>query len=119
MLIPLSRQFSGGTGQRSPGKPLTGQIALLYVHIQLLLTAHTVDLFWLPLKQWNSLDVTHMGKIPFHFICAFWCVLLELSLEKDRNPKTQGLCSDAIALFFLEALVSIGDQTNMTKGLRY
>lgn len=60
-----------------------------------------------------------MGKIPFLFICAFWCAPLELSPEKDRSPKKQDLCSDAVSLFFLVALVSIGNQTNMTKGLRY
>lgn len=60
-----------------------------------------------------------VGKIPFLFICAFWCALLELSPEKDRSPKKQDSCSDAVSLFFLVALVSIGNQTNVTKGLRY
>lgn len=60
-----------------------------------------------------------MGKIPFHFICAFWYALLELSPDKDRSLKTRDVCTDALGLFFLVALVSIGNQTHMTKRLRY
>lgn len=63
--------------------------------------------------------VNIVGKIPMLFICAFWCVPLELSPEKDRSRQKQDSCSDAASLFFLLALVSIGNQTNMTKELRY
>lgn len=40
----------------------------------------------------DPIDV--IGKIPFHFICVFWCAFLELSPEKDGTHKKLDLGGD-------------------------
>lgn len=65
------------------------------------------------MTQGSHDPVDIMGKIASHFIDAFWCAILEVGPEKDWTPRKQGLCGYAVSL------VPVGNETNVTKGLRY
>lgn len=81
--------------------------------------------YWPAHASTGSMDMTQgshdpidvMGKIPFHFIHVFWCALPELNPEKGWTHKKQDLCGHAVSPSSPVALVPIGNETNMTKGL--